>query len=295
MRRAWSILACAILFTAGARLPAQEIRKVTGIRLSYPTYIPGGGVLYESMAAGSWDVYRIPVTGMDDGGSTTRRLTDSPDLERMPAMSPDGRYIAFISDRGGNYDVWRMNADGSEPVQLTRTDVAEIHPFWTPDSRRIVFNRRVAGERVYAIWSMAADGSDPQVLLQDSELNSYAQISPDGRLLVFDKWWDNDETNGEIMVMEVDTRALRRMTENDVYDGYPAWFPDSRHIVYSSEVDGLFKLFRMDVTTGAREQLTFGPGNDQRANVSSDGTRVLFNRELDNSIEIYELVLKPDP
>jgi TolB protein len=275
-------------------LAAQGPTKLTGIRFSYPTYVSGGDILYESMAAGSWDVYRIPGSGMDDAGSTILRITDSPALERMPAMSPDGRYIAFISDRGGNFDVWRMNADGSDPVQLTRTDVAEIHPFWTPDARRIVFNRRVAGARVYAIWSMAADGSDPQVLLQDSDLNSYAQVSPDGRFMVFDKWWDNDGTNGEIMVMELATRKLRRMTENHVYDGYPAWFPDSRHIVYSSEVGGVFKLFRMDVTTGVRTQLTFGPGNDQRADVSPDGTRVLFNRDMDNSIEIFELTLEQD-
>jgi TolB protein len=117
-------------------------------------------------------------------------------------------------------------------------------------------------------------------------------VSPDGRWLVFDKWWNNDESNGEIMLLELATGGLTRLTENDVYDGYPAWFPDSRHIVYSSEVDGVFKLFRLDIRTRQREQLTSGPGGDQRPAVSADGARVLFNRDLDGSIEIYELVLR---
>jgi Tol biopolymer transport system component len=274
-----------------APVEAQEVRKLTGVRFSYPTYTPSGEILYESAAGGDWNIFRIPAEGAVNGGAMIERLTESASLDRMPSMSPDGRYIAFISDRAGNYDVWRMDADGDNAVQLTTSEEHEIHPYWTPDSRAIVFNRQVLGEGLYAIWSMAADGSDEREVLRDTELNSYAQTSPDGRWLVFDKWWDNEESNGEIMLLELATGELARLTENDVYDGYPAWFPDSRHIVYSSEVGGVFKLFRLDIRTRQREQLTFGPGGDQRPAVSADGARVLFNRNLDGSIEIYELVL----
>lgn len=291
IRSATFLLCLALGLTATGE--AQEPEKLSGVRFSYPTYTHSGEILYESMAAGSWDLYVMPGEGMDDGGTVIRRLTDEPGIERMPAMSPDGRWIAFISDAGGSYDVWRMDADGSDPVRLTTSDEPEIHPYWTPDSRRIIYNRRVPGERLYAIRVMDADGSDDDEILRDDELNSYAQLSPDGRRLVFDKWWENDETNGEIMVMDLRSGELERLTENHVYDGYPTWFPDSRHVLYSSEVDGAFKLFRIDVETGEREQLTFGTGNDQRADVSAGGTRIVFNRTLDNSVEIYELVLEP--
>jgi Tol biopolymer transport system component len=281
-----------VLLIPVATAEAQEVRKLTRVRLSYPTYTPSGEILYESAASGDWNVFRIPAEGSGNDGAVIERLTESPALDRMPSMSPDGRYIAFISDRGGNYDVWRMDADGKNALRLTTSEEHEIHPYWTPDSRRIVFNRQVRGERLYAIWSMAADGADQREILRDRDLNSYAQVSPDGRWLVFDKWWNNDESNGEIMLLELATGGLTRLTENDVYDGYPAWFPDSRHIVYSSEVDGVFKLFRLDTRTRQREQLTSGPGGDQRPAVSADGARVLFNRNLDGSIEIYELVLR---
>lgn len=269
----------------------QEVRKLSGIRFSYPTYTPSGDILYESMADGNWNIYRMPHGQMGDGGAGIERLTETASMDRMPSMSPDGRYIAFISDRAGNLDVWRMDADGGNPVRLTTTEEAEIHPYWSPDARRIVYNKRVPGQRLYALWSMAVDGTDKREILRDEDLNSYAQVSPDGRFIVFDKWWNNEQSNGEIMLLEIATGQLTRLTDNDVYDGYPTWFPDGRHVLYASEIDGNFKLFRLDITTRTREQLTFGPGSDQRPSVSADGTRILFNRNLDNSIEIYELVL----
>lgn len=292
LRSLLTATALVIVTVPVATADAQEVRKLTGVRFSYPTYTPSGEILYESAAGGDWNIFRIPAEGAGQDGATIERLTDSPSLDRMPNMSPDGRYIVFISDRAGNYDVWRMDADGDNVQQLTTSEEHEIHPYWTPDSRRIVFNRQVRGERLYAIWSMAADGMDEREILRDNDLNSYAQTSPDGRWLVFDKWWNNDDSNGEIMLLELATGELTRLTENDVYDGYPAWFPDGRHIVYASEIEGVFKLIRLDISTRQREQLTFGPGGDQRPAVSADGTRILFNRNLDDSIEIYELVLK---
>lgn len=283
----FGLVACGAATTSG-----QTVEKLSSVRLSYPTYTASGEILYESSVSGNWEIYAIPQSGMDDSGSAIRRLTVHDSLDRMPNMSPDGRYIAFISTRAGSYDVWRMDADGTNALRLTNTEEPEIHPYWTPDSQHIVFNRQVLGERLYAIWIMDADGGNEREILQDDELNSYAQVSPDGRRIVFDKWWNNEEANGEIMVLDRSTGALTRLTENAVYDGYPTWFPDSRHVLYSSEVDGVFKLFRMDTETGAREQLTFGPGGDQRGNVSADGTRIVFNRNLNGSIEIYELSLE---
>jgi TolB protein len=284
-----------ILAAVAATLPSaargQDIAKLSNPRFSYPSYIPSGGVVYESSVSGNWEIYEMSPGGASNDGVGIKPLTDSPSLDRMPSVSPDGRYVAFISDRGGNYDVYRMNRDGSEVVRLTSTDQAEIHPYWSPDSMSIVYNSRVPGEPLYAIWMMDRDGRNQREVLRDSELNSFARISPDGRLLVFDKWWNNDETNGEIMIMALASGALTRLTENSVYDGYPAWFPDSRHVLYSSEVDGTFKLFRIEVGGGPPVQLTFGPGNDQRGTVSSDGATIIFNREIDDSVEIYEMTL----
>lgn len=271
---------------------AHEIRKLTSPRFSYPSWaLDASHVLYESSVTGNWEVWIMDREGIGNDGGDVTNLTDNEHLDRMPSLSPDGRSIAFISDRDGDYEVFRMNLDGSSPVQLTFNSVPEIHPYWSPDGQSIIYNRRVSGERLYEIRMMDSDGSHDRSILRDDELNSYAQISPDGSMIVFDKWQDNDETNGEIYVLTLEDRSLKRLTENAVYDGYPAWFPDGKRIIYSSKVDGSFKLFSMCPDGTERRQLTFGPGDDARANVAQDGREIVFNRELDNTIEIYVLTV----
>jgi tricorn protease-like protein len=133
---------------------------------------------------------------------------------------------------------------------------------------------------------MDADGSNDRTILRDEELNSYAQISPDGTHVLFDKWQDNQETNGEIYLLSLLDGRLTRLTDNAVYDGYPTWFPDGR-ILFSSLVDDQFKLFVMDADGAGLRQLTFGEGSDARADVSANGAKIVFNRDVDDNINIH--------
>jgi TolB protein len=94
------------------------------------------------------------------------------------------------------------------------------------------------------------------------------------------------------MLMNRAGGSLKRLTRNSVYDGYPAWFPDSEHILFSSEVDGTFKLFSMRIDGSDLTQLTFGDGSDQRGRVTPDGKFIYFNRNLDETIEVYEMPLR---
>lgn len=275
---------------------APDVRKLTLPRFSYPTWTADGkGILYESAVTGNWEIWIMDLEGLGNDGGNLRRITTNEHRDRMPSMSPDGQWIAFISDRDGDDEVFRMRSDGSDPVQLTFNELSEIHPYWSPDGRTILYNRRVEGERLYEIRIMDADGSNDRSLLRDDELNSYAQRSPDGTTVVFDKWQENDETNGEIYVLTVGDGRLTRLTDNAVYDGYPTWFPDGRRILFSSQVDGKFKLFSVGLDGRDLQQITFGEGNDARADVSHDGRTIVFNREIDGGINIYVMPLPSDP
>lgn len=277
------------VFSLQAQTQIDSLDRLTLPRFSYPSWSPDGAkILYESNTSGNWEVYLMDTVGLKDGGGNIIQLTNISGSDRMPAFSPDGKYIAFISDRDGDFEVFRMKIDGSEQIQLTQNELPEIHPYWSPDSKRIIFNRRVADARLYSVHTMNASGEDEKLILKDDELNSYAQISPDGKWIVFDKWHKNNQENGEIYLMDIEGQNLKRLTVNqDVYDGYPTWFPNSKSVLYSSEVEGVFKLFSTNIDTGESQQLTFGSGNDQRADISSDGRRIVFNRTIDNNVNIY--------
>ena len=67
------------------------------------------------------------------------RLTFDPGLQTDAAFSPDGRSIAYASDRGGNFDIWVQSLDGGQPRQLTHSPAQDTQPAWSPDGKRIVF------------------------------------------------------------------------------------------------------------------------------------------------------------
>ncbi len=263
----------------------DTIIKITNPQYAYPTWSPDGNqILFEADVEGNWEIYR-----MDRDGFNIKRLTQNKVLDRMPNWSVNNE-IVFISDRDGDYEVYKMDLDGNLQTQLTNNQTYEIHPYWSPDGNTIIYNSLVQGTRTYDIRTMSSDGSNIQVKLNDDDLNSYAQISPDGKKIVFDKWQGNNDKNGEIYMMDGDGENLKRLTNNeDVYDGYPTWFSDSETILFSSEVDSVFKLFAIKADGKSLKQLSFGLGDDQRANVSKSTGQIVFNRNLDGDINIYTI------
>jgi Tol biopolymer transport system component len=76
---------------------------------------------------------------MDSDGGNRRQLTTHTADDGFPAWSPDGRKIAFTSDRTGNFDIWVMDSDGGNQSQLTTHSADDGFPAWSPDGRKIAF------------------------------------------------------------------------------------------------------------------------------------------------------------
>lgn len=171
---------------------------------------------------------------MSSSGSNVHRLTFSPAQDGAPAWSSDGRWIAYSSYRSGKSDIWKMHADGGGKTRLTRTVALEDVPDWSPDGRRIVY----AGPQA-RIWVMKADGSEQHPLTRNALGGGVAWApawSPRGTLIAYEFSGGTSPVNptNEIWLMNADGSHPQRLTNNQLEDGQPTWSPDGRWLAFAS-------------------------------------------------------------
>jgi TolB protein len=136
---------------------------------------------------------------MNSDGTGRKQLTEDSSAERWPAVSPDGRYIAYVSIDLGKQNVWRMNLDGSGRMKLTDGD-GESYPEFTPDGRFILFNSVPDGN----LWQIPVEGGNPTKILGEKALR--VSVAPDGKKYAHTgrkdgkrKLWVRSYPSGEIL------------------------------------------------------------------------------------------------
>ena len=198
-------------------------------------------IAYSSIRDGSFDIIV-----MDVDGSNQTNLTDNPSRDWNCTWSPDGSRIAFTSNRkyynpeilntnhNGFHDsdwyyceIYVMNADGSNLIQLTDLGDQNKDIAWSPDGSRIAFSSKRGGGSVanYEIYVMDADGSNVIRLTNNFTWDSLPIWSPDGLQIVFVSTRGLGSGNSEIYVMNADGSNQIRLTDNSWSDFNPAWLP----------------------------------------------------------------------
>jgi len=117
--------------------------------------------------------------------------------------------VAFVSYRDGNYEIYSMNADGSNQTRLTNNTAGDTSPSWSPDGSRIAFQSIRDGN--YEIYAMNADGYQQTRLTNNAALEAFPSWSPDGTKITFNTSRDG---NNEIYVMSADGYQQTRLTSN---------------------------------------------------------------------------------
>jgi dipeptidyl aminopeptidase/acylaminoacyl peptidase len=206
--------------------PSDQIAIApTGARLAY---------VLQNLDANIW---RLPLDRIRQKNSPPpEKLFASVREEMDPAFSPDGKSIAFVSNRSGRWNLWMGNADGSGLREFAAQSLLPFHPAWSPDSREIAFESEAFGKG--EIWLISAAGGRPWRLVAMPGGAEVPSWSPDGKRVVF---YTNAEGSRQIWEVAATGGAPVQLTRGGAYD--PSESANGRYLYYGSVLSpGIWRI-----------------------------------------------------
>jgi eukaryotic-like serine/threonine-protein kinase len=232
-----------------------------------PSIAPDGNRLVFAVRGVNSDLWRLPVspaTGERMGAADPVVITSR--VESRGAWSPDGRTLAFNSDRLGEMNIWLHGGDGADR-QLTRGPGGDYQPTWAPDGHAIVFFSARAGNA--DIWSVALTDGRLTRLTEDPAGDTNPFYSPDGRQIAF---ISDRGGRAEVWVMGADGSQSRQLTSIGAGGHFLRWSPDGRSIAFRAETGTQVQVYQVSVADGGLTQL---PDIASGAHMSFSPTRSL--------------------
>ncbi len=215
-------------------------------------------------------------------------------------MAPDGRRIAFTSDRSGGEDLYVMGFDGSGQTRVTDRGAPDREPSFSADGQRLAYSVVHAstlpgGPSEGDIWTVNVDGTETTRLTFERDLDQFdPAVSPDGSRIAFVAATPGGPSSSrDVMVMDADGSNVTNLTVANGGDGFedadPAFSPDGSSIAFSSDRDGGTEVWVMDADGSDPVQLTDQPGADQQPAFSPDGTKIAFTARRGGRTDVYTM------
>ncbi len=224
---------------------AEMAALLPGAEHSPDDLAPYSAMTFQSGRNGNWDIYLATNTV----GSLTRLTTSTkPDLR--PQIRRGADIIVFTRAASNtNYEIYRVNADGSGETRLTETEATDHYPTWSPDGAWIYFASNRTGN--YELFRMDIHGGALQQLTNNGLIDRAPSLSPDGSKMVWVRVVSSSE--GQLMIANSDGTGEYAATAPITLLQNPVWSPDGAKILFDGDVTGDFwsDLTMLDPANGA--------------------------------------------
>jgi Tol biopolymer transport system component len=269
--------------TPGPAVPSA--RRRSALR-----WAAGAAAVVAAAAAGFAAGRRATPPAAPPAAVRVQRLTDMVGLEESPAVSPDGKSVAFTAAVGGRRQIFVRLMAGGIPLQITRDDADHEFPRWTPDSSSLLYVSPGREEEAWGtVWEISALGGVPRRIASSI---SGADVSHDGRRIAFFRFGEGQveltvaarDGSSEKVIARLDPHSNRGVG-SALYQ-YPRWSPDDRLIAYQAGLNFAYSIFTIPAEGGTPRRVaeegaliqgfTWRPDGDALVYSTSSGTTVLY-------------------
>jgi len=252
-----------------------------------------------ALAAGAAAVWLWMRPGKPPAGVVLTRLTSDTGLTSQPDLSPDGKLLAYTSDRGGeNLDIWVQELAGGSAIRLTQHPADDVEPAFSPDGGRIAFHSSRDSDGLYVIPTL---GGEERLVARNGHR---PRFSPDGRSIAY---WVGDPSNaapsGKIYVIPAGGGAPKQLVADFADARQPVWSPDGTNILFHgvrlaqepadwwvAPLDG-----RPPVPMRALSALRVQGLTPYQGPARWIGDQLLFAAHLGDSINLWRATMRPGP
>lgn len=255
--------------------------------------------LWPSPATG---VYHIYLVGPDGKNAASVNTEADPAEYTGPSWSPDGKQIAFASNRGGsaNFDIYVMDIGGTNLRSVVTHPGGDFAPAWSPDGQKILFQAKRSNDTGWDIFVVNIDGTNERSLIASPSDDQLPVWSPDGAQIAFQS---GGSGGTDIFIANADGTGIRRVTDgNGRVHAAPSWSPDGRRIAFESNrhqataTGGAaeYEIYVIDIDGTNLERLTFGSGPNllvSKPTWSPDGKQIAFELHTINLFATSRLVI----